>query len=123
MGSRATDHLAERLEDTPVAIVVLFLGTCCQQPSSPASWVRPSAVVLGWAYFRTYQLARPSVGVINLGDVALMNSVIILIPYLYLTLPLWLVATILTMAMVGILYFTAEPLLTAVCVSIEPPVR
>jgi hypothetical protein len=27
------------------------------------------------------------------------------------------------MAMVGILYFTAEPLLTAVCVSIEPPVR
>jgi hypothetical protein len=31
-----------------------------------------SAVLLGWAYFRTYQLARPSIGVINLADVAFM---------------------------------------------------
>jgi hypothetical protein len=72
-----------------------------------------SAVLLGWVYFRNYQLARPSIGVINLGDVAFMIGVIVLIPYLYLGLPLWLVAAILTVAMVGILYFTAEPLLRA----------
>jgi hypothetical protein len=39
--------------------------------------------------------------------------VIVLIPYLYLALPLWVVAAILTVAMVGILYFTSEPLLRA----------
>jgi hypothetical protein len=45
--------------------------------------------------------------------VAVMIGVIVLIPYLYLALPRWVVAAILTMAMVGILYFTAEPLLRA----------
>jgi hypothetical protein len=72
-----------------------------------------SAVLLGWVYFRNYQLARPSVGVLNLGDVAFMIGAIILIPYLYLALPLWLVTAIFTMAMLGILYFTGEPLLRA----------
>jgi hypothetical protein len=72
-----------------------------------------SAVVLGWVYFRTYQIARPSIGVLNLADVAFMIGVIILIPYLYLALPLWLVAAILAMAMLSILYFVAEPLLRA----------
>jgi hypothetical protein len=72
-----------------------------------------SALLLGWAYFRNYQLGRPSIGVINLADVAIMIGVIVLIPYLYLALPLWVVAAILTVAMVGILYFTAEPLLRA----------
>jgi hypothetical protein len=70
-----------------------------------------SAVLLGWVYFRTFQLARPSVGVLNLGDVAFMIGVIILIPYLYLALPLWLVAAIFAMAMLSILYFTGEPVL------------
>jgi hypothetical protein len=72
-----------------------------------------SAVLLGWAYFRNYQLARPSIGVLNLGDVAFMIGVIILIPYLYLALPLWLVAAIFAMAMLSILYFTGEPVLRA----------
>jgi hypothetical protein len=72
-----------------------------------------SAVLLGWVYFRNYQLARPSIGVLNLGDVAFMIGVIILIPYLYLALPLWLVAAILAMAMLSILYFTGEPVLRA----------
>jgi hypothetical protein len=72
-----------------------------------------SAVLLGWVYFRNYQLARPSVGVLNLGDVAFMIGAIILIPYLYLALPLWLVAAIFTMAMLAILYFTGEPVLRA----------
>jgi len=72
-----------------------------------------SAVLLGWVYFRNYQLARPSIGVLNLGDVAFMIGVIILIPYLYLAFPLWLVAAILAMAMLSILYFVGEPVLRA----------
>jgi hypothetical protein len=72
-----------------------------------------SAVLLGWIYFRNFQLARPSIGVLNLGDVAFMIGVIILIPYLYLALPLWLVAAIFALAMLSILYFVAEPLLSA----------
>ena len=72
-----------------------------------------SAVLLGWVYFRHYQIARPSVGVLNLGDVAFMIGVIILIPYLYLALPLWLVAAVFAMAMLSILYFVGEPVLRA----------
>ena len=72
-----------------------------------------SAALLGWVYFRNYQLTRPSIGVLNLGDVAFMIGVIILIPYLYLALPLWLVAAIFAMAMLSILLFVGEPLLRA----------
>jgi hypothetical protein len=68
-------------------------------------------VLLGWVYFRNYQLARPSIGVLNLGDVAFMIGVIILIPYLYLALPLWLVAAIFALAMLSILLFVGEPLI------------
>jgi hypothetical protein len=60
-----------------------------------------SAVLLGWVYFRNYQLARPFIGVLNLGDVAFMIGVIILIPYFYLAFPLWLVAAILAIATLG----------------------
>jgi hypothetical protein len=70
-----------------------------------------SAVLLGWVYFRNYQLARPSIGVLSLGDVAFMIGVIVLIPYLYLALPLWLVGAVFALAMLSILYFTGEPVL------------
>jgi hypothetical protein len=70
-----------------------------------------SAVLLGWVYFRNFQTARPPIGVLNLGDVAFMIGVIILIPYLYLALPLWLVAAIFAMAMLSILLFVGEPVL------------
>jgi hypothetical protein len=72
-----------------------------------------SAVLLGWLYFRNYQLAHPSIGVLNLGDVAFMIGVIILFPYLYLALPLWLVAVVFALAMLSILQLLGEPLLRA----------
>ncbi len=50
-----------------------------------------SAVLLGWAYFRRYEITRPPVGVFGLGDVAVMIGAIVLLPYLYLAFPLWLV--------------------------------
>lgn len=69
------------------------------------------AVLLGWAYFRSYRLARPSIGVINLEDVAFMVVVIVLVPYLYLALPLWVVATVFALAMLSILYIVCEPVI------------
>jgi len=72
-----------------------------------------SAVLLGWAYFRRYEITRPPVGVFGLGDVALMIGAIVVLPYLYLAFPLWLVGGIFALGMLSILYFTAEPVLGA----------
>jgi hypothetical protein len=69
------------------------------------------AVLLSWAYFRRYQLARPPIGVFGLGDVLVMIGAIILIPFLYLALPLWFVTGLLALAMLSLLYFTLEPVL------------
>jgi hypothetical protein len=69
------------------------------------------ALVLGWLYFRRYRVTRPPVGVINLADVAMMVGGIILIPYLYLALPPWLVGALLALGTLSVLYFTAEPIL------------
>jgi hypothetical protein len=49
--------------------------------------------------------------VLNLKDIALMLCCIILVPFLYLILPLWLVAGLLGLLTLSILYFTGEPLL------------
>ena len=50
-----------------------------------------SAVLLGWAYFQRYEISRPPIGVIGLGDVVVMIGAIVLLPYLYLAFPLWIV--------------------------------
>ena len=68
-----------------------------------------SAVLLGWTYFRRYEIQRPPIGVFNLGDVAAMIGAIVVVPYLYLALPLWLVVGIFALAISSILYFTVEP--------------
>jgi hypothetical protein len=70
------------------------------------------AVLLGsWAYFRRYQVSRPPIGVFNLKDIALMVVLIILLPLLYLALPLWLAATLLLLVTLSLLYFAWEPVL------------
>jgi len=70
-----------------------------------------SVVLLGWAYLRRYEIQRPPIGVFNLGDVAAMIGAIVVFPYLYLALPLWLVVGIFALAISSILYFTVEPVL------------
>lgn len=75
--------------------------------------VATSAVLLGWAYFRRYEISRPPIGVLGIGDVAFMIGAIVLIPYLYLAFPLWLVAGIFALGVLSILYFTAEPVIGA----------
>jgi len=81
----------------------------------PSSYVvlgfTASALLLGWAYFRRYQITRPPIGVFGLGDIAVMIGAIVVVPYLYLALPLWLVAGFFALAVLSILYFTAEPVL------------
>jgi hypothetical protein len=72
-----------------------------------------SAVILGWAYFRRFEISRPPIGVLGLGDVGVMIGAIVVLPYLYLGLPLWLVAAIFASGVLSIHYFTVGPILRA----------
>jgi hypothetical protein len=72
-----------------------------------------AAVALSWLYFRRFQVARPPIGAFNLTDVAFIMAGIILVPYLYLLLPLWLVAGLLVLGALSVLYFLWEPVLRA----------
>ncbi len=70
-----------------------------------------AALLLGWMYFRRCAMQRPPIGVFNLGDVALMLAAIVVMPYLYLWLPLGVVAGLLGLGALSILYFLLEPVL------------
>jgi hypothetical protein len=70
-----------------------------------------AAMLLGWLYFRRYAIQRPPIGVFNLWDVAFMLAGIVIVPYLYLWLPLWLVGGLLGLGTLSLLYFLLEPVL------------
>jgi hypothetical protein len=57
-----------------------------------------AAMLLGWVAFRRCQLPRPPIGVIGLGDVLFMLAAIVVVPFLYLALPRWLVAALMLLA-------------------------
>jgi hypothetical protein len=69
------------------------------------------AVILSWLYFRRFQVTRPPIGVFNLRDIAFMIGGIIVVPYLYLLLPLWLVGGLLLLGTLSVLYLLWEPVL------------
>ncbi len=71
------------------------------------------AVLGGWGYFRCYSVSRPPIGVFNFKDITLMVFFVILLPFLYLLLPLWLAAVLLLLAALSICSFTLEPVLHA----------
>jgi len=71
------------------------------------------AVGLGWVYFRRYRMTRPPMGVFNLWDVALIVACIVLVPYLHMAAPDWLVIALLGGGFLGLLYYTFEPVLKA----------
>lgn len=82
--------------------------------AAAALWAHAAAaVLLAWGYFGRYRMTRPPIGVMGLGDVAIMMVFIVLIPYLYLALPLWLTAGLVFAGSAGLLYFVAEPVLRA----------
>jgi hypothetical protein len=72
-----------------------------------------AAVLAGWGYFRRFQLARPPIGVITPGDVAVMIGATVVVPYLYLGLPLWLVAGLFALGVLGVLHTMGEPVIRA----------
>jgi hypothetical protein len=67
-------------------------------------------VLLGIVYFRIYAMTRPPLGVMNLGDVIFMLVAIVLIPYLYLSLPGWLVVALFAVGSLGLLQLLIEPM-------------
>jgi hypothetical protein len=70
-------------------------------------------VLLSWAYFRRYRIKRPPIGVLNLADVAVMLGAVVVVPFVYLALPTWLVAGLLALGVSSELYFGGEPVLPA----------
>ena len=75
-------------------------------------WVA-CTVLGGWGYFRRYPVSRPPIGVLNLKDITLIVIFILLVPFLYLVLPLWVAAGLLELCALGVLSATWEPVLRA----------
>jgi hypothetical protein len=71
------------------------------------------ALVGSWLYFRHYQLSRVPIGVMNLTDIAVMVIAIVALPFLYLMLPVWVVAAFLLLSAFGVLSFAFQPMLPA----------
>ena len=70
-----------------------------------------AAIVLGWLYFGRFALARPPIGIFSLADVGFLLGGIVVVPMLYLVLPLWLVAGLLALGALSTLQLAGEPLL------------
>jgi hypothetical protein len=70
-----------------------------------------SALVFSWIYFRRYQINRPPIGVFNIRDISWMVGGIILIPYIYMLVPKWLVAGLLLIVNLLFVNTTLEPIL------------
>src|SRR5262245_18631746 len=68
-------------------------------------------VGLGWLSFRRWRVTRPPIGVFNLADVLIMLGGIVLIPLLYLALPIRLLAGLLALGALSALYCALEPIL------------
>jgi hypothetical protein len=69
------------------------------------------ALVLSWVYFQRYQVRRPALGVLDLGDVGFMLVGIVLVPLLYVWLPVGVVAALLGLGTLSLVSFTLEPVL------------
>ena len=67
------------------------------------------AIALSWLYFRRYRVNRPPIGVINLYDIGLMIAGIVVVPYLYLWIPPWLVVGLLALGALSLLSLGLEP--------------
>jgi hypothetical protein len=65
----------------------------------------------GWSYFRRFQVTRPPIGVVNLRDAVFLVAVLVLMPYLYLSLPLVVVTVLLAGVVLTALHVTLEPVI------------
>ncbi|MGH2559890.1 MAG: hypothetical protein ACRDJH_12560 [Thermomicrobiales bacterium] len=71
--------------------------------------VAAATVLGGWVYFRRHRMPRPPVGVVDLGDVAFVVVALVLLPFLYLALPAWLVGAFFALSVLSVLLVTLEP--------------
>ena len=70
-----------------------------------------TALGLGWLVFGRYELARPPLGVLSLGDVAVMLVAVVVVPLLYLALPPGLVGGLLVLASLSALVSLGQAVL------------
>jgi hypothetical protein len=71
------------------------------------------AVILGWLYFRRFRVTRPPIGVFNRADTLVIIAAIVVVPYVYLVLPILLATMLLGLGTVSVLYFAWEPVMRA----------
>jgi hypothetical protein len=70
-----------------------------------------AALLIAYGCFHRFRLPRPPVGVINLGDVAIILGGVVAMPFLYLALPAWLVVALLALGLASGIALLAEGLL------------
>lgn len=70
-----------------------------------------SASAVALVYFRQIRLERPAIGVFNMRDISILLFFILVLPLLYLVLPIWALTTMLTLTFTGALYLALRPLL------------
>ena len=68
-----------------------------------------ASILLGWGFFRRYQLNRPPLGAFNRTDVVVMLVALVTVPYLYLLLPAWAAATFLGLGVLSVLSVALQP--------------
>ena len=73
--------------------------------------IASTTIVLGYVYFRRWSIARPPIGVVTLDDIAVLLLAVLVLPYVYLALPTYVVLCILAVGIAGVLDVSGEPLL------------
>lgn len=68
------------------------------------------ALLLAWVYFRRLRIPRPPLGIFGLWDVAVLLVGIVLMPYLYLLVPVAFASALLGLGMLSVLALASEPL-------------
>lgn len=69
-----------------------------------------AALLIGWLAFTRIRVSRPPLGVLDVGDVVVMLSLVILVPGLYLVLPVPIVVGIFLVAIASALQILLSPL-------------
>ncbi len=70
-----------------------------------------SILAAGVAYLRRVRVDRPPIGVFNGRDVLIVGAMLIVIPPLYLSIPVGVLAGIFALLSTGLLYFSLSPVL------------
>ncbi|AVT30902.1 hypothetical protein C6361_17020 [Plantactinospora sp. BC1] len=65
----------------------------------------------GWWFYRRFTVDRPPIGVVTRSDIAILLALLVLLPYLYLNLPIAVVTVVLAVGTLATMYVTLEPML------------